>query len=224
MPDLPTDRPRRPHRSCPESPSPTAAHRAAVGEGPWPASPRRKPRRRDGSARPMATSPATTAARFHPPSREPTRTVSPSHTQEADRPHRSRPRPRRRAGLIALAAATTVGLLVPAWTAHAATAGAAAPNAVAAPAAIPAARRTRTRASPRPTRSTATPVPAGQARSPTRSGCRSTSAPRTPSAAWCSTGRRPTRPRSRSRRPPTAPRGRPSTRPPPVPAGCRPST
>ena len=64
--------------------------------------------------------------------------MSPSHTQEAGRPRRAHPR--RRAGLIALAAASTVGLLLPALASHAATTGAAAtPNAIAAPAAIPAA-------------------------------------------------------------------------------------
>jgi beta-glucanase (GH16 family) len=64
--------------------------------------------------------------------------VSPSHTQEAGRTRR--PRRRSRAGLIALAAATTIGLLIPAWTSNAATTtAAAAPKALAAPAAIPAA-------------------------------------------------------------------------------------
>ena len=49
----------------------------------------------------------------------------------------------------------------------------------------------------------------------------STSAARPASAAWCSTGRRPTRPRTASRSHPTTPPGPPSTPPPPAPAACR---
>ena len=47
-------------------------------------------------------------------------------------------------------------------------------------------------------------------------------APACRSARWCSSGRTPTRPRSRSRSPPTTRTGRRSTPPPPAPAACRP--
>ena len=74
----------------------------------------------------------------------------------------------------------------------------------------------------RPTPPTATPAPAGQARPATRSGWRSTSAPRQQicSVAICS-GRPRTPRRSRSRCPTTTRTGPRSTPPPPAPAGAR---
>ena len=72
-----------------------------------------------------------------------------------------------------------------------------------------------------PTRSTATTAPAGPAPSPTRSGSASTSAPRPPSAGSSCAGRARTRAPSRSRPPPTATPGRPSTPPPTAPAASR---
>src|SRR5258708_7079096 len=110
MPDMPTVRPRRPFRTRPG----TLASPAV-----------------DGSARPLATQERTTGVRSHPLSRERRRTVSTHDQQEGARPRWSRPR--RRAGLIALAVATTAGLLIPALVSHAATA----PLAIT-PAAVPA--------------------------------------------------------------------------------------
>ncbi len=60
--------------------------------------------------------------------------------------------------------------------------------------------------------------------SATRNGSRSTWAQRSPCARWCCSGRPRTRPRSRSRCPPTRRRGARSTRPRPAPAARRRST
>ena len=79
------------------------------------------------------------------------------------------------------------------------------------------------RAARRRTRSTARPARGGRARSPTRSGSRSTSARRRSSARWPSIGRARTPPPTTCRSPTTARRGRRRWRPstPAAPAGRR---
>ena len=73
----------------------------------------------------------------------------------------------------------------------------------------------------RPTRWTGTPAPGGPARSPTRSGSKSTSARPRPSARSSCNGKPPTPRRSRSRPRPTARTGPPSTPPQPARAVLR---